>query len=280
MATAPKVIAVQEHIDHGDYQNIRYARVELTFEGVRAFIADSPYGKGDIADSLVNGLLADLLSGKDEIGWGWAWVDILNKSHIPVLRAEGWTTEQLEEVGLVSSAVITSEPLSFTSALTMLITEVTERRAGYHIPIPGYEQPDSRDLVAASDKNVRIAVDVFGEAGLLDAFYGEEDKLNFDTFYNCREYGLMVTVGGWTFAAYEHRNSDNICIEGCPATDVQEVGPYAGEDKYDVLFSAAWKHEYDAAKALIAAARYVLANPAATRAEVKQAIETATAVAA
>lgn len=118
--------------------------------------------------------------------------------------------------------------MKFSPALTKLITEEHQRRSSYHIPIPGYRRPASRDLVAASCTNVRHAVDVMGECGLLNAFYRREHLLDFNTFYNCREYGLTVTVGGWQFCVYEHRNSDNICIEGCPVDEVKECGPYGG----------------------------------------------------
>lgn len=157
--------------------------------------------------------------------------------------------------------------MKFAAALSALIGQEHNRRIGYHIPTAGSEKPDTRDEVAAGDKNVRLAVDVFGEQGLLNEFYGEEDKLSFGTFYNCREYGVTVEVGGWTFAVYEHRNSDDIVIEGCPTAEVQEYGPYGGGDKYDVLFSTRWKTEHLAADAMWIAARHVLRHPAATRAD-------------
>jgi hypothetical protein len=157
----------------------------------------------------------------------------------------------------------------FSFALTALIDQVHGHRAATYLALPGYENPPSRDLIAASDHNVRIAVEVFGESGLGDEFYQEEDKLDFGTFENCREYGLTVTVGGWTFAAYEHRNSDDICIEGTRTADVKPYGPYGTDDKYDVLFSARWKQYHEAATAISAIARHVLANPDATRDDLK-----------
>lgn len=146
--------------------------------------------------------------------------------------------------------------MKFSDALTALIDENVFR---------------TRDETAAGDKNVRIAYEVFGEPGLSDEFYGEEHLLDFGTFQNCREYGLTVTVGGWTFCAYEHRNSDDICIEGCPTADVQEYGPYGSEDKHDVLFSARWKQYHEAADAMARITRHVLANPSTTRADVRTA---------
>lgn len=158
---------------------------------------------------------------------------------------------------------------TFTQALSALIDQEHARRADYHLPLPGYQDPPSRDLVAASDHNVRIAVEVFGEGGLLDEFYQEENFLDFGVFSNCREYGVTVTVGGWTFAAYEHRNSDDICIEGTRTDDVKPYGPYGTDDKYDVLFSARWKQYHEAATAINAIARHVLSNPDATRDDLK-----------
>jgi hypothetical protein len=163
---------------------------------------------------------------------------------------------------------------SFSTALTQAISEQHNRQIGYHIPIPGYEEPSSRDLVAASNVNIRLAVDVFGESGLLDHFYKREELLDFGTFDNCREYGVTVSVGGWTFAVYEHRNSDNICIEGCPTDQVKEYGPYGTDDKYDVLFEADYSGQYTARAAMVAIADYVLDTPTATREQVKRAAET------
>jgi len=157
----------------------------------------------------------------------------------------------------------------FSFALTALIDQVHGHRAATYLPLPGYEDAPSRDLIAASDHNVRIAVEVFGEGGLLDEFYQEEDKLDFGTFENCREYGVTVTVGGWTFAAYEHRNSDDICIEGTRTANVKPYGPYGTDDKYDVLFSARWKQYHEAATAINAITRHVLSNPDATRDDLK-----------
>ena len=158
---------------------------------------------------------------------------------------------------------------TFSFALTILIDQVHARRAANYLALPGYENPPSRDLIAASDHNVRIAVEVFGEGGLLDEFYQEESLLDFGTFDNCREYGLTVIVGGWTFAVYEHRNSDDICIEGTRTANVKPYGPYSGGDKYDVLFSARWKQYHEAAAAINAIARHVLNNPDATRDDLK-----------
>jgi hypothetical protein len=162
--------------------------------------------------------------------------------------------------------------MNFMQALTALIDQTHADTVRYHYGAGGFGTLDTRDVTAASDKNVRIAVEVMGESGLGDEFYKEEDKLDFGTFQNCREYGMTVTVGGWTFAAYEHRNSDDICIEGCPADEVREFGPYGSEDKFDVLFSAPWKQYHIAAAVLVLAARHVIKHPDATRADLKRVV--------
>ena len=147
---------------------------------------------------------------------------------------------------------------TFAEAITALIDQQDQ----------GYS---TRDVVAASDKNVRIANDVFGEQGVGDEFYNDPEVEDaFGTFENCREYGLTVTYGGWTFAAFEHRISDDICVEGCPADEVKEYGPYGSGDKHDVLFSTKWKQYHEAADALVKAMKYVKANPSATRAQLKK----------
>jgi len=76
-----------------------------------------------------------------------------------------------------------------------------------------------------------IAKEVGG--ALAEAF---RDGIDFGTFDNCREWGLTFTVGDWTFCCYEHRNSDEVHIEGCPTDQTEPFGPYGGESKYDTLF--------------------------------------------
>lgn len=84
--------------------------------------------------------------------------------------------------------------------------------------------------------------------------------VDFGTFDNCREYGLTYTVAGWQFAVYEHRNSDEICLQGCPLPEVRPYGPYGDHgdaNKYDVLAKVSWQHYGAAAEMLIAAIRAV-----------------------
>lgn len=152
--------------------------------------------------------------------------------------------------------------MRFTEALSAVIDNQYARSRGHH-------RPATRDEIAAGDHNVRISYEVLGEGGLSDEFYGEEALLDFGTFDNLREYGVTVAVGGWTFAVYEHRNSDDICIEGCPTAEVRAVGPYGTDDKHDVLFAARWKQYHEASKALAVIARHVLAHPDATREDLK-----------
>lgn len=79
---------------------------------------------------------------------------------------------------------------------------------------------------------------------------GFGNRISFDTFDNCREWGLTFTAGGWTFCCYEHRNSDEIHIEGRPTVPIQEWGPYGGDDKYDTMFHAGWEQYQTITKAL------------------------------
>jgi hypothetical protein len=160
--------------------------------------------------------------------------------------------------------------MNFSQALTALIDQTHSDTVRYHYAAGGFGTLDTRDVTAAGDKNVRIAVEVFGETGLSDEFYKEEDKLDFGIFNNCREYGMTVTVGEWTFAAYEHRNSDDICIEGCPTSQVKEFGPYGTDDKFDVLFSACWKQYHEVSDVMNRLARFILAQDGpVTRADLK-----------
>lgn len=122
--------------------------------------------------------------------------------------------------------------------------------------------------------NSRISAIVFG------ALDDEDDlpPLTYGTFDNCREWGLTVSVGGWTWCAYEHRNSDQIQLQGCPDAEVRPYGPYgnAGHaSKWDTLGSLGPHDEWVAADALVHAIRFVVANPQATRDQVKAAIAAA-----
>jgi len=103
-------------------------------------------------------------------------------------------------------------------------------------------------LVEAFDKLATEQSDYYGSPLLwaataanakLSAAVGSELKtvsgVEFDTFDNCREYGLTYTFGGWTFCAFEHRNSNELHIEGSPTGEIQSYGPYGGIDKWDTI---------------------------------------------
>lgn len=130
--------------------------------------------------------------------------------------------------------------LTFDEAINALIQQQYESRVKNHLP--GWPLPTIAQ-VALETPNIRIAYEVFGESGLGDLRYDDYYKPDddgvrprkFGVFDNCREYGLTVRAGDWTFCVYEHRNSDSICIEGCPTSEAPFYGPYGGEDKYDTL---------------------------------------------
>ncbi len=119
--------------------------------------------------------------------------------------------------------------------------------------------------------DVQVTISRIVGALVLDALGPE--WVDFGTFDNCREYGLTFSVPGWQFCVYEHRNSDNICVQGCPADQVQPYGPYGGGGKWDVLARAQYDCRGAAAAALIDALRFVNNNPGATREQVRRAIE-------
>lgn len=109
-------------------------------------------------------------------------------------------------------------------------------------------QHHREDVAAAlNSEQMRIAASVFNEVD--DEFY-KDPRVDFGTFDNCREWGLTVTAGGWTFCAYEHRNSDEINLEGCPTAEAETWGPYGGADKFDTLASYPWRDYNRAAQAL------------------------------
>lgn len=95
--------------------------------------------------------------------------------------------------------------------------------------------------------------------------------VTFGVFDNCREHGLTVTgAGGWTFCWYEHRNTDDIHIEGCPTAEMKPFGPYGGVDKYDTLFYAPWQQYAPIVAALVAILKATVENPSITRSELKK----------
>lgn len=100
--------------------------------------------------------------------------------------------------------------------------------------------------------------------------------VTFDVFDNGREHGVTVSgPGGWTFCAYEHRNSDQVCVEGCPTNQMHSFGPYGGHDSWDVLATTSpADHPLGAAAAqiIIDLIEYLIDHPGATRAELKNTI--------
>lgn len=80
---------------------------------------------------------------------------------------------------------------------------------------------------------------------------------------------LRLLVCGWTFAVYEHRNSDAICVEGCRDEEVKPYGPYSGEDKYDVLYDTKYRDYEGATEFLVRAMKFVKEHSGATREQLK-----------
>ncbi len=165
--------------------------------------------------------------------------------------------------------------MKLNTALSALIDQAHASSVRDHIAIPGWENPPTRDEVATGRENIRIAA-IVGNDLVSDLLYDMHTELVFGTFDNGREYGLTVTAGEWTFAVYEHRNSDNICVEGCPTDEAEPYGPYGGEDKWDVLHSSPWRNYEDAAKALAAGLRLAASSNATWKREsFKKAMEAA-----
>lgn len=109
--------------------------------------------------------------------------------------------------------------------------------------------------------NVDIAREV---GGALAEGFG--DRITFGTFDNCREYGLTFTAGDWTFCCFEHRNSDQIMVEGCPTAEMKEWGPYGCEDKYSMMWHAS-DGQYQAVTRALSRVLLVALNGPLTRLE-------------
>ena len=73
-------------------------------------------------------------------------------------------------------------------------------------------------------------------------------------FNNCREYGYMYHIVGGkqdlVFSVYEHRNSDEIIINGCFTKDLKTYGAYNGDSKWDYLNNFKYNEHYAVAKKL------------------------------
>lgn len=84
------------------------------------------------------------------------------------------------------------------------------------------------------------------KSGTADLLLGEFD--------NCREWGYTYALSGAkqdiVFCVYEHRNSDQIVINGCLRKDVQSFGPYKQGDKYDVLAEFSYNQYSECAEQL------------------------------
>lgn len=68
---------------------------------------------------------------------------------------------------------------------------------------------------------------------------------------------------------YEHRNSDQIHIEGCPTGEVKSYGPYGGVNKWDTLFAAKDEEYAVVAEKLVAMLRLVSDGATHSREEVR-----------
>ena len=89
--------------------------------------------------------------------------------------------------------------------------------------------------------------------GMLD----DDDYLDIEVgeFDNCRESGFtyraLNSAIDFTFCVYEHRNSDQLIINGCLTKDVKHYGPYGSNDKYFSYARFSYNQHYDCASRLL-----------------------------
>ena len=92
------------------------------------------------------------------------------------------------------------------------------------------------------------------ECILKSMLVGSDIEVEVGTFDNCREYGntyrVIDALQDYTFCVYEHRNSDQIIINGCKSDEIKPYGPYSGESKYDFYASFGYGEHYNATKKL------------------------------
>lgn len=83
----------------------------------------------------------------------------------------------------------------------------------------------------------------------------ENPSLEIGEFFNCREEGFTYSLLGgkqdMVFCVYEHRNSDQIIINGCKREDMAAYGPYNGDSKYSYLASFGYDEYHEAADKLV-----------------------------
>lgn len=83
----------------------------------------------------------------------------------------------------------------------------------------------------------------------------KEIDISVNCFMNCRECGLTFTIqrngGNMTYCVYEHRNSDEIIINGKENwTFLTEDLPYKSNNKYDYIESVGYGQYEEAFRVL------------------------------
>ena len=117
---------------------------------------------------------------------------------------------------------------------------------------------NSETLVITDDVSTQDTLAEVIKLLLLDSLKYSEvlggKSLEIFPFDNCREFGYMYHVIGGeqdlTFSVYEHRNSDEIIINGCETSDVKSYGAYNGNSKYSYLKNFSFDQHYQVAKQL------------------------------
>ena len=82
---------------------------------------------------------------------------------------------------------------------------------------------------------------------------GTDTRSPFVVFKHMYYDNCLPIVGGeqdLTFSVYEHRNSDEIIINGCETSDVKSYGAYNGNSKYSYLKNFSFDQHYQVAKQL------------------------------
>lgn len=117
---------------------------------------------------------------------------------------------------------------------------------------------NSETLVITDNVSTQDTVAEVIKLLLLDALKYSEvlggKSLEVIPFDNCREFGYMYHIIGGkqdlTFSVYEHRNSDEIIINGCKTSKVKSYGAYNGDSKYSYLKNFSFNQHHTVAKQL------------------------------
>lgn len=128
----------------------------------------------------------------------------------------------------------------------------------YVYQIGDVDMKNSETLIITDNVSTQDTVAEVVKLLLLDSLKYSEilggKSLEIIPFDNCREYGYMYHIVGGkqdlVFSVYEHRNSDEMIINGGFTSNIKPHGIYNGGSKWDYLNNFMYNEHYAVAKRL------------------------------